>query len=200
MPTWSMHASVWECSTLNSIRRIATIRFRNPGMEINLGSIGKGYALDRVAELLATAGIENFLLHGGNSSVLGRGGNGTSAGRDDTANPASPRLRRGADAPIDDPLAPTPRQSRGLASRRAPVAGGLGCGIRLCRSGALVKFCCAIVHWARPEAVRSFSPTRGAATGTFSIPAPVGRLKGCCRSLWRRRPAQRPMPWPPRFT
>ncbi len=56
---------------LNSQR--STIRFRKSGMEINLGSIGKGYALDRIAELFASKGIENFLLHGGNSSVLGRG-------------------------------------------------------------------------------------------------------------------------------
>jgi len=56
---------------LNSQR--STIRFRKSGMEINLGSIGKGYALDRIAELFESKGIENFLLHGGNSSVLGRG-------------------------------------------------------------------------------------------------------------------------------
>ena len=29
-----------------------SVRFRKPGVELNLGSIGKGYALDRVAELL----------------------------------------------------------------------------------------------------------------------------------------------------
>jgi thiamine biosynthesis lipoprotein len=51
-----------------------TVRFGRSGMEINLGSIGKGYALDRAAELLLAMGVENFLLHGGNSSVLGRGG------------------------------------------------------------------------------------------------------------------------------
>ncbi|HEX3725018.1 MAG TPA: FAD:protein FMN transferase [Pirellulales bacterium] len=50
-----------------------TIRFRIPGIEINLGSIGKGYALDRCAELLETSGIHDFLLHGGHSSVLARG-------------------------------------------------------------------------------------------------------------------------------
>src|SRR5262249_48597115 len=50
-----------------------TVRFTRPGMEINLGSIGKGYALDRCAELLAAAGIGDFLLHGGQSSVLARG-------------------------------------------------------------------------------------------------------------------------------
>ncbi|HEY2883238.1 MAG TPA: FAD:protein FMN transferase, partial [Pirellulales bacterium] len=50
-----------------------TVRFRTDGVEINLGSIGKGYALDRAAESLAAAGIEHLLLHGGNSSVLARG-------------------------------------------------------------------------------------------------------------------------------
>src|SRR5207245_2618942 len=33
-------------------REARTIAYRRPGLEINLGSIGKGYALDRVAELL----------------------------------------------------------------------------------------------------------------------------------------------------
>jgi thiamine biosynthesis lipoprotein len=50
-----------------------SIRFRRLGVEINLGSIGKGYALDRMSELLIAEGIEDFLLHGGNSSVLTRG-------------------------------------------------------------------------------------------------------------------------------
>ncbi len=54
-------------------REAKTVRFLRPGMEINLGSIGKGYALDRAAEVLANAGIENFLLEGGQSSVLARG-------------------------------------------------------------------------------------------------------------------------------
>jgi FAD:protein FMN transferase len=50
-----------------------TVRFLQPGVEINLGSIGKGYALDRMAELFAAERIENLLLHGGNSSLLARG-------------------------------------------------------------------------------------------------------------------------------
>jgi thiamine biosynthesis lipoprotein len=49
------------------------LKFAVPGIEINLGSIGKGYALDRAAEVLAAAGVNDFLLHGGNSSVLARG-------------------------------------------------------------------------------------------------------------------------------
>jgi thiamine biosynthesis lipoprotein len=51
----------------------STIRLRQPRVEINLGSIGKGCALDRMSELLVAAGVENLLLHGGNSSVLARG-------------------------------------------------------------------------------------------------------------------------------
>jgi thiamine biosynthesis lipoprotein len=50
-----------------------TIRFARPGVELNLGSIGKGYALDRCAEVLAEHGIEHYLLHGGKSSVLAHG-------------------------------------------------------------------------------------------------------------------------------
>jgi len=51
-----------------------TVHFSAPGVEINLGSIGKGYALDRVAEMLrSTHHIHNALLHGGTSSVLGLG-------------------------------------------------------------------------------------------------------------------------------
>jgi thiamine biosynthesis lipoprotein len=51
-----------------------TIAFARPGPEINLGSIGKGYALDRVAEhLRAQFGIGSALLHGGHSSVLALG-------------------------------------------------------------------------------------------------------------------------------
>ena len=51
----------------------STIRFRRPGMEINLGAIGKGYALDRCADVLQQRGIESYLIHGGQSSILGRG-------------------------------------------------------------------------------------------------------------------------------
>ncbi len=54
-------------------RQQRTIRFRHPGMELNLGAIGKGYALDRAAESLAAAGVKDFAIHGGNSSVIVRG-------------------------------------------------------------------------------------------------------------------------------
>lgn len=49
------------------------IRFTDPAATLDLGGIGKGYALDRAAEILAENGVENALLHGGTSSVLARG-------------------------------------------------------------------------------------------------------------------------------
>jgi thiamine biosynthesis lipoprotein len=50
-----------------------TVHFRKPGLELNLGAIGKGYALDQAADLLAAKGLADCMLHGGNSSVLARG-------------------------------------------------------------------------------------------------------------------------------
>jgi FAD:protein FMN transferase len=51
-----------------------TVHYRKSGIEINLGSIGKGYALDRAAQLLRTDwNIHSALLNGGTSSVLSVG-------------------------------------------------------------------------------------------------------------------------------
>lgn len=50
-----------------------TVRFQRPGVQLDLGGIGKGYALDRAAELLREAGVTSALLHGGTSTVVGIG-------------------------------------------------------------------------------------------------------------------------------
>ncbi len=50
------------------------VSVRADGVIVDLGGIGKGYALDAMAELLAEWGVESALLHGGESSVLGLGG------------------------------------------------------------------------------------------------------------------------------
>ena len=50
-----------------------TIAFKRQNVSINLNSIGKGYALDRMAELLAQHDVGDYLLHGGKSSILARG-------------------------------------------------------------------------------------------------------------------------------
>ena len=46
-----------------------TVHFSRPGVMLDLGAIGKGYALERAAEILREAGVLNALLHGGTSTV-----------------------------------------------------------------------------------------------------------------------------------
>ena len=50
-----------------------TVRFSAQGVKIDLGAIGKGYAIDRAVELLRESGITRALLHGGTSTVYGLG-------------------------------------------------------------------------------------------------------------------------------
>ena len=52
------------------------IRFHQPDVEINLGAIGKGWAIDKAVDHIDMEGIENFLIHGGHSSVRSRGTRG----------------------------------------------------------------------------------------------------------------------------
>jgi len=48
-----------------------SVFFLKPELEINLGAIGKGYALDRVKSLLHNKfGISTFMIHGGKSSIV----------------------------------------------------------------------------------------------------------------------------------
>ena len=50
-----------------------TVRFARPGVQLDLGSVGKGYAIGRAGELLREAGVTRALLHGGTSTVLAIG-------------------------------------------------------------------------------------------------------------------------------
>jgi thiamine biosynthesis lipoprotein len=50
-----------------------TIEFTAPGTQLDLGGVGKGYALDCAARILDEHHVEHALLHGGTSSVLARG-------------------------------------------------------------------------------------------------------------------------------
>lgn len=75
-----------------------TVRFKRAGVRINLGSIGKGYALDRAGEVLAAAGVADFLFHGGQSSVLARGSRLEPAGG--RPSPASPGWSVGVRHPL----------------------------------------------------------------------------------------------------
>ena len=50
-----------------------SVRLKADGMRLDLGGIGKGFALDKAAELLGDWGIEAALIHGGGSTVMAMG-------------------------------------------------------------------------------------------------------------------------------
>jgi thiamine biosynthesis lipoprotein len=50
-----------------------TVYFAREGVMLDLGAIGKGYAVERAAELLREAGVTSALLHGGTSTVYAVG-------------------------------------------------------------------------------------------------------------------------------
>jgi thiamine biosynthesis lipoprotein len=50
-----------------------SVRFDTPGVGLDLGAVGKGYALDQAAAILCDMGIESALLHGGTSTVVALG-------------------------------------------------------------------------------------------------------------------------------
>ncbi len=52
---------------------LAQVGLLREGVKTNPGGIGKGYALDRAAGHLTGQGIDDFLIHGGLSSVIARG-------------------------------------------------------------------------------------------------------------------------------
>ncbi len=56
------------------------LRFTQSEIGFDLSGIGKGYALDRAAAHLEAEGVEDFLFHGGHSSILVRGSNAKSEG------------------------------------------------------------------------------------------------------------------------
>jgi thiamine biosynthesis lipoprotein len=51
----------------------STLRFRRPGVEMDPGGIGKGYAVDRVVKVLQDHGIRSALVSAGGSTIFGLG-------------------------------------------------------------------------------------------------------------------------------
>ena len=51
-----------------------SVHFRRDGVSLNLGAIGKGFALDRLAVLLRQRGVRQALVSAGSSSLLATGG------------------------------------------------------------------------------------------------------------------------------
>jgi thiamine biosynthesis lipoprotein len=64
----AMRTSGFRHVVLDAARR--AVKFRAPGLELNLGAVGKGYALDRAAELLREKWrVRSALLNAGGSSA-----------------------------------------------------------------------------------------------------------------------------------
>lgn len=62
-------------SLLDLNRENRTVGFSQPGMMLDFGAFGKGYAVDRAIEILRDYEVTSALLHGGTSTVLGFGRN-----------------------------------------------------------------------------------------------------------------------------
>ena len=91
------------------------VRFSRPGVELNLGAIGKGWAIDRAIEMLRDGGVASVLVHGGQSSVRAIGVQG----------PALPG-RRGWKVGVRHPLRPGVRLATITLEERALGTSGSG--------------------------------------------------------------------------
>jgi len=95
-----------------------TVRFLKEGVQLNLGSLGKGYALDRCSQKLMEAGVDDFLIHGGGSSVTAHGSRATAQGK----LPAEPH--RGWTVGVVHPLRGTRRLAEVRLRDRALATSG----------------------------------------------------------------------------
>lgn len=50
-----------------------TVRYAEPRLQLDLGGVGKGYAVDRLVECLRGMGVTSALVHGGHSSIYALG-------------------------------------------------------------------------------------------------------------------------------
>jgi thiamine biosynthesis lipoprotein len=91
-------------------REHGTVRFDRPGVELDLGGIGKGYAVDRVVALLRRRGIGSALVNLGGSSVYGLG---------------APPQATAWEVAVEDPTSPGQKAvSVALRDRALSVSGG----------------------------------------------------------------------------
>jgi len=72
-------AEVWGAMNLVGYQNILldaahqTVRFAKKGVELDPGGIGKGYAVDRIAQILKDNGVQRALISGGGSSIYAIG-------------------------------------------------------------------------------------------------------------------------------
>jgi thiamine biosynthesis lipoprotein len=76
MPAPEAIAAARDCVGMRLVEldaRNFTVRFARPGVMLDLGAIGKGYAIEQAANLLRDAGVTDALIHGGTSTACGLG-------------------------------------------------------------------------------------------------------------------------------
>ena len=76
MPTEDTIATALACTGMQHVgldEENCTVSLATVGVRLDLGSIGKGYALKQAAALLRENEFENFLIHGGTSTVCAHG-------------------------------------------------------------------------------------------------------------------------------
>lgn len=67
-------AAARACVSMNLVEvERGRVRFRSPGVRLDFGAIAKGFAVDRVRELLVEEGISDAFCHGGRSSMIAIG-------------------------------------------------------------------------------------------------------------------------------
>ena len=76
----------------------SAVRFARVGVSLDLGAIGKGYAIDRAVEILREAGVTSALLHGGTSTTVAIG-----------VPPEATAWNIAVDSPSTDPTSPPTR-------------------------------------------------------------------------------------------
>lgn len=126
------------------------VRFARPGVELNPGAIGKGWALDAAIGHLAHAGVRSVLMHGGQSSVRATGIQGPAVG-----------ARRGWRVGLAHPLRPGQRLATFTLVDRALGTSGSGTQFFLDRGRRLG-------HILDP---RSGQPAEGALSATVLAPS-----------------------------
>lgn len=101
----------------------AEVRFLVPGVELDPGAVGKGWAIDRAAEVLRRSGVECALLHGGSSTAVAIG---APPGEDGwRVRIAAGRRGAHSDAP-DGPVVRLRDQALSVSAPHGRSAGGAG--------------------------------------------------------------------------
>ncbi len=172
-----------------------TVRFAVPGVELNFGAVGKGWALDRVAATLRVRGVFRALLTAGGSSHRGWGGDAWElALRPGGEDLGLLRLRDAAlgtsaagEQPILDPRTGWPAEgvrSASVVASEAAVADALSTAFLVGGPALAGPFCAArpgtmalLVTDARPRQVLLFGKRDGVtvepATGIRLVEAPA---------------------------